>query len=61
SYRQALLELCSLKNVVVVYRSFCIVRVILQHMWSLDSRSVSSVLCSGVMSRSKAFALRTKF
>ncbi|KAI3858506.1 hypothetical protein MKX03_018803 [Papaver bracteatum] len=56
TFFEALLELCSLQNVVVVHRSLCIVRVILQHMWSLDSRSDSSVLCSGIMSRSKAFA-----
>ncbi|KAI3991394.1 hypothetical protein MKX01_006693 [Papaver californicum] len=41
TFFEALLELCSLQNVVVVHRSLCIVRVILQHLWSLDSRSDS--------------------
>ncbi|KAI3890644.1 hypothetical protein MKW92_014170 [Papaver armeniacum] len=55
TFFEALLELCSLQNVVVVHRSLCIVRVILQHMWSLGSRSDSrdNVMVEGICLKDK--------
>ncbi|MCL7045580.1 hypothetical protein MKW94_005406, partial [Papaver nudicaule] len=55
TFFEALVELCSLQNVVVVYRSLCIVRVILQHMWSLVSRSDSrdNVTVEGICPKDK--------
>ncbi|OVA02835.1 hypothetical protein BVC80_9095g26 [Macleaya cordata] len=50
TFFEALLELCSLQNVVVVHRSLRIVRALLQHMLSLDSRfgSRDNVMVEGI-------------
>ncbi|KAJ8499037.1 hypothetical protein OPV22_009589 [Ensete ventricosum] len=46
-FLEALLELCTLENVIVVHRSLHILHIFLQHLLSYQKRSIKSVPCSG--------------
>ncbi|KAI3687244.1 hypothetical protein L1987_80938 [Smallanthus sonchifolius] len=47
---EALVDLCSLQNMMIVHRSLCILHVVLKHILNMENKLRRCVLCSGTMS-----------
>ncbi|XP_076911933.1 protein SENSITIVE TO UV 2-like [Bidens hawaiensis] len=54
---EALVDLCGLQNVMIVYRSLCVLHVVLKHVLNMENKLSCSVLCSGTLSLLKTLPL----